>query len=477
MKKHLSFTLVCILLLSFAFPAFADVYTWPDSDFQKTKLAFDAADYVTDTVCVKEKMYRADDKKRYTTTAYSYDRDGHLTGVKIMDAVSVEDGVEKSACLYTGKTFKYNSAGNLISKKNYTYAYNAKGLLSKMTEKDDGMTYTTSYVYDSKGRLLQSAHKYGKKAAGTDRFSYNQKGLLTKADYNTMIDFDVCETIATPSYDAGMNITKVGIKTIESTSDVYKETWKNQYDANGNLKADAVYRYVYDAQGRLVMAKDRENYEKTIYTYDKNDQLTRKVVYYNYGDGWSKGWITDFTYKKLPHPISKINLGATLKADWGIIFADKRQTINLNKWTYTYTGKAIRPQLTIDSLQPGADYYLQYADNVKPGMGKIVVRYTNGSPANIVYFQIVPQKPVNVKAKAVDQTSAALSWGKVTGASKYTVYQCNSDGTYTALTTVAANSATVKNLKPGTTYRFCVRALHGSLKSAYSAKVSVKTAK
>ena len=187
MKKHLSFTLVCILLLSFAFPVFADVYTWPDSDFQKTKLAFDAADYVTDTVCVKEKMYRADDKKRYTTTAYSYDQDGHLTGVKIVDAVSVEDGVEKSACLYTGKTFKYNSAGNLISKKNYTYAYNAKGLLSKKTEKDDGTTYTTSYVYDSKGRLLQSAHKYGKKAAGTDRFTYNQKGLLTKADYNTMI--------------------------------------------------------------------------------------------------------------------------------------------------------------------------------------------------------------------------------------------------------------------------------------------------
>ena len=105
------------------------------------------------------------------------------------------------------------------------------------------------------------------------------------------------------------------------------------------------------------------------------------------------------------------------------------------------------------------------------------MRYTNGSPANIVYFQIVPQKPVNVKAKAVDQTSAALSWDKVTGASKYTVYQCNSDGTYTALTTVAANKATIKNLQPGTAYRFCVQALHGSLKSAYSAKVSVKTAK
>jgi len=52
-------------------------------------------------------------------------------------------------------------------------------------------------------------------------------------------------------------------------------------------------------------------------------------------------------------------------------------TITLSKTSFTYTGKAIKPAVTIKynkkTLKKGTDYTLEYKNNIKPGTGKVII--------------------------------------------------------------------------------------------------------
>ena len=56
----------------------------------------------------------------------------------------------------------------------------------------------------------------------------------------------------------------------------------------------------------------------------------------------------------------------------------KNATIKLKKSTYTYTGKAIKPKVTVKysgtKLKKGTDYTLTYKDNKNAGTGKVVIK-------------------------------------------------------------------------------------------------------
>jgi outer membrane protein assembly factor BamB/fibronectin type 3 domain-containing protein len=88
-----------------------------------------------------------------------------------------------------------------------------------------------------------------------------------------------------------------------------------------------------------------------------------------------------------------------------------------------------------------------------------------------------PAAPVGLSGSAHTSSSVTLSWGTVTGATKYYVYEATvSGGPYTQVAVVSGtNGRTVTGLASGTTYYFVVKAYNGYAFSAASAEASATT--
>lgn len=159
-------------------------------------------------------------------------------------------------------------------------------------------------------------------------------------------------------------------------------------------------------------------------------------------------------------------------------------TVTLNKSNYSYTGKAIKPEVTVKdgttALVEGTDYTVFYSDNKKPGEATVKVK-GKGNYSGIVTktFTIKLDAPsVTVKA---GKKSIKVEWDTVSGATGYVVYMATSkDGAYTEVYTADADalSFTKDGLKAKKTYYFKVVAYteDGSTKvySDSSSVVSVK---
>lgn len=84
--------------------------------------------------------------------------------------------------------------------------------------------------------------------------------------------------------------------------------------------------------------------------------------------------------------------------------------------------------------------------------------------------------PASVKAVTAGNTSVQVSWKKSQGAKKYQVYRYYSKtGVWKLTATTTASKVKCTGLAKNTTYKFKVRAVSGSKKSAFSKVVSVKT--
>ena len=155
------------------------------------------------------------------------------------------------------------------------------------------------------------------------------------------------------------------------------------------------------------------------------------------------------------------------------------KTIKLSSASYTYDGKAKTPSVTVidanNKTIPSSNYKVTYASGrTNPGTYKVTVAFDgNYSGTKTLTFSINLKlgKP-SVKASQTT-TTAKLSWGKVSGANGYEVY--NSSKKQLASTTKL--SYTVSKLKAGTAYTYYVRAYKkiGS-NTYYSDYVKVSTA-
>ena len=264
---------------------------------------------------------------------------------------------------------------------------------------------------------------------------------------------------------------------IKSTDDSYAYTYS--YDSKGNLiketskSSSFTYSitYKYDSKGnrtKEVFKSSDRNYTAT-YKYDSNGNMT-KATQNDSSDGISTA---TFKYKKLSSPIFD------------------KDGITLTDYQYTYDGKEKEPNVfvtvtTLDgpaTLFKGADYTVTYSNNINPGKAKAVIKFYQsyeevpvGTNSVTIYFDILPAKASGLKVTKTTESSAVLKWNEVPKAEKYIVYSYDSSsGKYVKVKTVTANKATINDLKSGTTYKFCVRAVAGGLKGAYSAKVTAKT--
>ncbi|MBO5725757.1 MAG: Ig-like domain-containing protein, partial [Clostridia bacterium] len=152
-------------------------------------------------------------------------------------------------------------------------------------------------------------------------------------------------------------------------------------------------------------------------------------------------------------------------------------TIVPAKPSYTYTGKIIKPGVVVTdetgTVIDSSNYTLSYSSGCKlPGTYTITIKFKGDySGTHKVTYKIVIPAPL---PKASSSTSAIkLSWGKVSGASGYIIY----DGAKKKLKdNKTATSYTISKRKAGTSYSYYVRTYKkiGS-KTYYSDYVKITT--
>lgn len=162
--------------------------------------------------------------------------------------------------------------------------------------------------------------------------------------------------------------------------------------------------------------------------------------------------------------------------------------VTLSKSTYTYTGKTLKPSVTVrdgSTVIAPANYTVTYKNNKVSGKATVTVKLRGAYEGSATAaFKINPAKPTSVKAKSTAKKTVKVTWKKAT-ADKRTGYivkystKKNMKGakTLTVKKDSAANTQ-IKKLVSKKTYYVQVAAYKavGSAKytSAYSKAVKVK---
>lgn len=128
---------------------------------------------------------------------------------------------------------------------------------------------------------------------------------------------------------------------------------------------------------------------------------------------------------------------------------------------FTYTGKNIKPAVTVKygkkKLTKDKHYTVAYKNYKNVGKGTITVTGKGSYTGKVTkYYYIKPKAVTSLKATAYAE-KIKLTWGKVTGAKGYQVYQ-KIDGSWKKIATPTGTSFTVTDLDSATKYEFRVRA-------------------
>lgn len=189
-------------------------------------------------------------------------------------------------------------------------------------------------------------------------------------------------------------------------------------------------------------------------TYSKNKYIGTATVKVT-GKGNYKSTATK-TFKIVKCPASKL-------------------TIKLSKTKYTYTGKGLKPSVTVYNGKvklSSKKYKVSYSNNVNPGTDakvKVTMKDTKHYTGyKTVKFTIIPAKPVITKAEKTT-SGGKIAWNKVVGADGYYLYRKAGNGAYKMIKKTTSLSYLDTSIKTGGSYTYYVVAYKGSLKSANSA--------
>ncbi len=240
-----------------------------------------------------------------------------------------------------------------------------------------------------------------------------------------------------------------------------------------------VYRKVYgeskwtevDVDLEYEEVKDGE--EKILYVIAKDTSVTagKKYVYTvvsgdgeDYSARYEKGWTTRFL--KNPTIKSVENYYGGPKITWSKASgASKYYVYRKTKSTsWKYMGSTKSTSYVDKSAKSDTKYY--YAVKSIDGDS---ASYHSTSHFNDICKTINYLAAPVVKASNNTSTSITVSWGKVSGAQKYYVYRkAGSAKSWTKIATTKKTSYTDKKVKNGTTYKYMVKAIDGSIVSGYN---------
>ena len=155
-------------------------------------------------------------------------------------------------------------------------------------------------------------------------------------------------------------------------------------------------------------------------------------------------------------------------------------SVTISKTAYTYTGKTIRPAVTVTckkldgttiTLKKDTDYTVTYKNNKMPGKATVVVKgkgdYTGSGSRTIT---IAPTATV-ISSVTNTETGIRLKWKKTTGAEKYIIYRKAGNGSWKKYKSVkAANGCSFTDTKVtnGSKYAYKIRAYADGVYGAYS---------
>ena len=155
-------------------------------------------------------------------------------------------------------------------------------------------------------------------------------------------------------------------------------------------------------------------------------------------------------------------------------------SVTISKTAYTYTGKTIRPAVTVTckkldgttiTLKKDTDYTVTYKNNKMSGKATVVVKgkgdYTGSVSRTIT---IAPTATV-ISSVTNTETGIRLKWKKTTGAEKYIIYRKAGNGSWKKYKSVkAANGCSFTDTKVtnGSKYAYKIRAYADGVYGAYS---------
>lgn len=236
------------------------------------------------------------------TTSFAYDKNGRRNkSTNPMGGVStcIFDKTGNALTLTgpEGATtdFTYDANGNLTSRSTVAgnsakYTYNALNLAKDFT---NGREQTTTYEYDSSGRIVKSVSPEG---AVTYTYDGNSN-ILTVTDASGTIS---------RTYDA--------LNRVTSVTDTKGRVVSYEYDSYGNLKTltypdNTSVTYTYDLCGNIKTVTDWEG-RVTAYAYDALNREIQAVTTSNKEDfginlssygAWESGEYSDSTGEKADH--------------------------------------------------------------------------------------------------------------------------------------------------------------------------------
>ena len=137
-------------------------------------------------------------------------------------------------------------------------------------------------------------------------------------------------------------------------------------------------------------------------------------------------------------------------------------TVSLSKSSYTYTGKALTPSVSVvspDGSELDADAYsVSYSSNTNTGIA--TVKISAGGSVTHRQFSIKPQKMGKMWLKSGSKTTSSMTlcWNAKDGKPDGYYIQQYKGGKWSWIKTVTGTSASITSLSPATTYSFRVRA-------------------
>lgn len=250
------------------------------------------------------------------------------------------------------------------------------------------------------------------------------------------------------------------IKKLENLNGSIKITWESYPDA----KSYIVYQkgtngkwvqvgtstgtsYTYNGKVKYAPIKANTNCTYTVKALLKNGK---------YSSYDTKG--TTIKYLATPSSIKVANnSSSTLTVSWGAVAgATSYNVYRASGSTWTKIGTTTKTSFTDSKAKSGTTY-------------KYTVRAYCGSTSSYYNKTGVSLKCLGrpaVKLANNTKNTVTISWGKITGASKYIIYRHNGKK-WVQIGTSSGTSFVDSTAKPGTSYKYSVKATSGSYSSTY----------
>ncbi len=416
-------------------------YTTLTSSGETTKTVYNDAfetveytdEYGTKTEYTYDSHYRIKTEKTgEETTSYTYDSKGNV--------LSYITGSEKDNTYYT-----YNSNGKVIREQagnNYTYyTYDSKGnILIYATLKEDytgeapaqydsSLTCfdTTTYTYDSNGRVTSEVYSKG----GSVAYEYDNKGNVTKETTVTVENGESTTKVVSYTYDSFGNL--LTLSTSNDTSSYIYDAAGRTLLANENGECT---RTIYDDLGRTVQEIGPEDYDSTkdglpnANTYSDANVGHRYLYNETTGNLDSEtnrlGVTTDYTYystgEKKTESFDIYEYDYNIKGNLTSVYVDGVNTLNYN-YDEDY-------KLTSEVYANGQSIRYEYDDN-----GNLVRQYHNNDTSAYVIYSYDTDNELTQKINS--DTGLKYVYGENNSVSVYKTSDNSLVQSYTEIATEA----------------------------------------